>query len=259
MGRVKMEKEKLFCGFHAARNALRSCPSNGELLHDGRRDDARLGALLDLAARAGVPVRLVSREELNRVAVGVRHQGVIVRLIRVDSERPAGLPEYIDGLAETPLILVLDAIQDPHNLGACLRSAAAAGVHGVVLSQNKGCSLTPSAIRVAAGAVSHLRIFEESNWTRLLKTLKQKGLWLIGADAFGDQSVFDVDLTEPTAIIVGSEDSGLRQVTRGQCDRIARIPLPGRIDSLNVSVAAGVMLFEAVRQRTVSQSLQAGS
>ena len=92
-----------------------------------------------------------------------------------------------------------------------------------------------------------------------LKTLKQKGLWLIGADAFGDQSVFDVDLTEPTAIIVGSEDSGLRQVTRGQCDRIARIPLPGRIDSLNVSVAAGVMLFEAVRQRTVSQSLQTGS
>ena len=248
-----MKQEELFCGFHAARNALSSGTSGGELLHAGERIDARLGSLLDLAAKAGVLVRLVSREELNRVAGGVRHQGVVVRLMRRGSERSVSLPEYLDELAEPPLMLVLDAIQDPHNLGACLRSAAAAAVHGVILPRNKGCSLTPAAIRVAAGGVSHLQIFDESNWSRVLKTLKQQGLWLIGAEASADQSIFDIDLTEPVAIIVGSEDAGLRRVTRNQCDQIASIPSPGRIGSLNVSVAAGVMLFEAVRQRSISK------
>ncbi|MEC9330316.1 MAG: 23S rRNA (guanosine(2251)-2'-O)-methyltransferase RlmB [Pseudomonadota bacterium] len=249
----------LFCGFHAAENALRSGSSADQLLYDGRREDARLVSLLELADRKGVSARLVGRQELDHLAGGVRHQGVIVLSTRRAAPSTVSLVGCLDALPEPPLLLVLDAIQDPHNLGACLRSAAAAAVHGVILPRHKGCSLTPAAVRVAAGGVSHLQVFEESNWSRVLQTLKKRGLWLVGTDESADQAIYDIDLTEPVAIIVGSEDAGLRPVTRNQCDRFARIPSPGLIGSLNVSVATGIVLFEALRQRAADQPGLAGS
>lgn len=253
------EPTGLFCGFHPAQNALQSGNSADELLYDGRRGDARLASIVELAERMGVSVRLAGRQELDRLAGGVRHQGVIVLSERQAVQRTVSLVECLDGLPVAPLLLVLDAIQDPQNLGACLRSAAAAAVHGVILPRHKGCSLTPAAVRVAAGGVSHLQVFEESNWSRVLQTLKKRGLWLIGTDASADQAIYDIDLTEPVAIIVGSEDAGLRRVTRNQCDRFVRIPSPGLIGSLNVSVATGIVLFEALRQRAAGQPDLAGS
>jgi 23S rRNA (guanosine2251-2'-O)-methyltransferase len=234
------------CGFHAVGVAL-SKNQVRELYFDRRRVDKRMQALLDLAKASQLFLKASDKAQLDRLSGGVRHQG-IVAIGRAGIPRK-GLIRFLDGL-ESPLVLALDALQDPTNLGSCLRNSAAAGADAVVMPRNKGCGLTPAALRVAAGGANSLAIFEEGNWGPLLEAMKSRGLWLIGLDEHASEVVYQVDLSVPLALVVGAEDRGLRQLTRQRCDQVVRIPARGSVTSLNAATAAGIALFEAQRQRS---------
>lgn len=186
------------------------------------------------------------KTELDRLAGGVRHQGVVA--ISEATILRTGLIRHLRGI-ECPLVLMLDAIQDPTNLGSCLRNGAAAGADAIVLPRRKGCGLTPAAARVAAGGATSLAIFEEGNWGPLLKTMKSHGLWLIGLDEHASDDLYTADLSVPLALIVGAENSGLRRLTRQRCDQLVHIPTRDPVASLNVATAAGIAMFESQRQR----------
>jgi len=219
------------------------------LLYDVERNDLRLKELAEQARRSQIQIRATEKKELDKLSAGVRHQGVIV-IHTTGLVKPAlPLEEYLNQLERVPLLLVLDGVQDPQNLGACLRTAAAAGVDGVILPRKKGCPITATVMRVAAGGISHLSIFEESNWNRVMTTLKNNGLWIVGTDENAENDIYSTDLAGPVALVLGAEDKGLSRLTRKQCDQVVRIPAVGGIHSLNVSVATGIALFEVLRQR----------
>ena len=237
------------CGFHAVQNALNHPETVEVLLYDVERNDLRLKELIEQARRSQIQIRASGKKELDKVSAGVRHQGVII-IHTTDLAKPSlPLEEYLTQLEAVPLLLVLDGIQDPQNLGACLRTAAAAGVDGVILPRKKGCDITATVIRVAAGGISHLSVFEENNWNRVMTTLKNSGLWIVGTDERAENDIYSMDLVRPVALVLGAEDKGMRRLTRKQCDQVVRIPAVGGIHSLNVSVATGIALFEALRQR----------
>jgi 23S rRNA (guanosine2251-2'-O)-methyltransferase len=240
----------VLCGFHAIEGALRSGQLLGEVLHDARRRDQRLARLLMQARQGEVTVRAASREVLDRISEGARHQGVVALLARIPAGDNRELRQWIQEVVTMPMLLVLDALQDPRNLGACLRVAAAAAVDAVVLPRREGCGLTPAAIRVAAGGVNHLAMFEVSNWARTLDEIRDRGIWLVGTDEDAVDELHDFDLDRPLALVLGSEASGLRPLTRKHCDALVRIPTVAAQRSLNVAVVAGVALFEARRQRS---------
>ena len=245
--------ESQIYGLHAVAAALRYEPEHvQELWIERQRRDGRIQALLDAAATHGSPVRLIERAELDRLSGGARHQGVIARLaIAQRTYREADLPELLAATAEPALLLVLDGVQDPHNLGACLRSAAAAGVHAVIAPVDRAAGLNATVRKVACGAAAITPFVPVTNLARTLRDLRQQGVWIIGAAGEAEASLYTVDFTLPTAIVLGAEEKGLRRLTREGCDRLARIPLAaGGVESLNVSVAAGVLLFEARRQRS---------
>ena len=233
------------CGFHAVEVAL-STNQVCELYFDRRRVDQRMQALLDLAKKSQLSFIPRDKEELDRLSGGVRHQG-IVAIGKVAMPR-TGLIRFLEGI-ELPLVVVLDALQDPTNLGSCLRNGAAAGADAIVIPRHKGCGLTPAAVRVAAGGANSLAIFEEGNWGPLLEAMKSRGLWLIGLDEHARDDLYQVDLSVGLALVVGAEDRGLRQLTRQRCDQLVQIPTHGPVTSLNAATAAGIALFEAQRQR----------
>jgi len=243
-------KVTALCGFHAIEGALRAGQPLGEVLHDAGRRDQRLTRLLTQARQAEVTVRAASREVLDRISGGARHQGVVAVLARIPAGDNSELRQWIQEVVTMPMLLVLDALQDPRNLGACLRVAAAAAVDAVVLPRREGCGLTPAAIRVAAGGINHLAMFEVSNWARTLDEIRDRGIWLVGTDEDAVDELHDFDLDRPLALVLGSEASGLRPLTRKHCDALVRIPTAAAQRSLNVAVVAGVALFEARRQRS---------
>ena len=236
-------------GFHAVQNALKYPDTVEVLLYDVERNDLRLGELIEQARLSQVQTRATDKKELDKVTDGVRHQGVVIVHSTVLTKPALPLEKYLEQLEQAPLLLVLDGVQDPQNLGACLRTAAAAGVDGVILPRKKGCHITATVMRVAAGGVSHLSIFEENNWNRVMTTLKNRGLWIVGTDEHSENDIYSTDLVGPVALVLGAEDKGLRRLTRNQCDQVVRIPAAGGIQSLNVSVATGIALFEVLRQR----------
>ena len=245
--------EEWIHGLHAVTAALKYEP---ERLHglwvERQRRDGRIQALLDQASTQGVAVHPVDRAELDRLSGGVRHQGVIARLAVVTqrSYDEADLLELLAALEGVPLLLVLDGVQDPHNLGACLRSAAAAGVHAVIAPADRAAGLNATVRKVACGAAEIVPFVPVTNLARTLRTLQEQGIWLVGAAGEADASLYEVDFTVPTAIVLGAEEKGLRRLTREICDRLARIPMvESGVESLNVSVATGIFLFEARRQR----------
>jgi len=276
--------DEIVCGFHAVESALARAV---DVVLDERRHDARAGRLQVVAARAGVTVRRAERAELDALADGVKHQGVVARLKggdtvsggkrsrnshrdntvraqkpRHDGHRDAtknpatdatglpGLHRHLDRLQHPPLLLILDRIQDPRNLGACLRAADGAGADAVVAPQDGACKVTPVVARVAAGAAARVPVYRVANLARALRELRARGVWLTGADAGAEVELYEVDLRAPAAVVLGAEGRGLRRLTRETCDQLARIPLAADgVASLNVAVAAGVFLFEAVRQR----------
>lgn len=217
-----------------------------------RRDkkDRRLQGILDKAARLGIPVEQCSRADLDAKCPHV-HQGIVALSQPVRRElHEKDLEALLDRLDRPPLLLVLDGITDPHNLGACLRSAEAAGVDAVIVPKDKSAPLTATVRKVACGAAEIVPFFSVTNLARTLESLQQRGIWVFGAAGEAEQSLYKADLAGPVALVLGSEGEGLRRLTREHCDVLVAIPMAGEVSSLNVSVSTGVVLFEAVRQRT---------
>jgi 23S rRNA (guanosine2251-2'-O)-methyltransferase len=244
---------ELIHGLHAVAAALKYEPEQVRgLWVERQRRDARMQALLDQASGHGVAVHLAERAELDRLSGGARHQGVVARLaVRQRSHGEADLPGLLAAADGPALLLVLDGVQDPHNLGACLRSAAAAGVHAVIAPADRAAGLNATVRKVASGAADLVQFVPVTNLARTLRGLRDRGVWLIGAAGEADHTLYEMDFTPPTAIVLGAEETGLRRLTREVCDRLARIPMAGGMESLNVSVAAGIFLFEVRRQRGV--------
>jgi 23S rRNA (guanosine2251-2'-O)-methyltransferase len=215
----------------------------------GARGDRRIDEALTLAREAGVPVERVDVQVIDRLARGGVHQGIAAELERM---RDYSVQQLVDGAApEAPLLVVVDGVEDPHNLGAIARSVDAAGAHGIIRQARHAASLDGVAAKASAGALSVVRVATVVNIARALEELKDAHVWTVGLVGEAEEAYDAVDFTLPTAIVVGSEGEGLRRLTRDRCDRLVRIPMRGAVDSLNVSVATGVALFEAVRQRRV--------
>src|SRR5712692_1502085 len=210
------------------------------------RADDRLTAIVRMAEEQGIPVRRAKGDELDRFAKGGVHQGVVADL---EESASLSVEDLVIGASEAPLILVLDQIEDPHNVGAILRTADAAGCDGVVRQSRHAARLDGAVAKVSAGAVAHVKIAEVVNIARALEDLKQAGVWTVGLAGDAPKPYDELDLTLPTALVVGAEGTGLRRLVRERCDWLASIPMTGHVQSLNVSVAAGIALFEAVRQR----------
>lgn len=215
-------------------------------LRVGDRSGGRIAELTALARHGGVTVRRVSAADLDRAARGGVHQGVAAELTAEDRY---DINDLVDGAAAAPLVVVLDGIEDPHNLGAILRSVDAAGADGVVRQSRHAAPLDGAAAKASAGAVSHVKVADVVNIARALEELKERGVWAVGLASDASNYLDDIDLTVPTALVVGAEGTGLRRLVRDRCDWLAAIPLRGHVGSLNVSVATGIALFEAVRQR----------
>lgn len=215
-------------------------------------DSARLRSLEDRARYAGISVQRADNPALDRLSDGARHQGVVAEIIPAGVLDLNGVLALIKAAGDNALVLVLDGVQDPHNLGACLRSAAAANATAVIVPKARAAGLTPAVRRAAAGAADIVPLAMVSNLASALRALAEIGVWSVGLAGDGDSSLYESDLTGPLALVLGGEEKGLRRLTRERCDALARIPMPGRMESLNVSVAAGIALFEALRQRTQS-------
>ena len=246
-------------GIHAVDSLLRSRPRAVQrLLVQEGRSDKRVAALLELARNQGVSVAREPRQVLDGLVSG-RHQGVV-------AEAETGVPDtegegnnlwdeqqllrFVDNASEPCLLLVLDGVTDPHNLGACLRSADAAGVQAVVVPRDRAADLSPTARKVACGAAEVVPFVRVANLARTLAALKERGVWLFGAAGEAEKTIYDNDLRVPLALVLGAEGAGLRRLTREQCDFLVKLPMLGTVSSLNVSVATGVCLFEARRQRS---------
>jgi len=246
-----MGTDNLIHGIHAVRLALEYAPQDALecwVLEDRRGKEVE--SLLQAAAGLGLAVRREPRKTLDRLVNGATHQGIVLRR-RMPAVRDEGdLQQLLDGLRQDPLLLVLDGVQDPHNLGACLRTADAAGAQAVIVPRDRAAGLTPVAVKAACGAADTVPLIQVTNLARTLGTLKHRGVWLFGADAGAATSIYRADLGGPAALVMGGEGGGLRRLTRESCDHLVSLPMHGRVESLNVSVAAGIALFEAVRQRT---------
>ena len=237
-------------GIHAVREALEAGRPLDRILIAKGRQDTRVEEIVQLARRNGVSLRFEDRSQLDRLANTRDHQGVVA----VTASRPASTLEDILAAANrTPsqqgLIVLLDGVEDPHNLGAIIRTALAAGAHGVVIPERRAAGLTDTVARSSAGALAHLPVAKVTNLARTMEELKEAGYWLVGFDERADKSYTEVDYTSPTAIVMGSEGQGLHELTRKRCDFVVSLPTSGPVKSLNVSVATGVVLFEALRQR----------
>jgi len=241
-------------GIHAVRVLLTRQPQRvRRVLLSGGRDAARLAEIRALAQSAGVQVGAADDALLDKLAEGGRHQGVLAEVLPRASDPETQLEEALESAAGAPLLLVLDGVQDPHNLGACLRSADAAGVAAVIVPRDRAAGMTPVVRKVAAGAAETVPLVAVVNLARTLRQLKERGIWLVGTDDTADKTLFEANLEGPVALVMGSEGEGLRRLTRECCDLLVSIPMAGAVESLNVSVATGVVLFEAVRQRSAKK------
>jgi 23S rRNA (guanosine2251-2'-O)-methyltransferase len=239
-------------GIHAVRALLSRHPRRVRQLWvaQGGETAVRLQEIRTLAEAADIVMHAVAHEELDRLADGERHQGVVAEIVPRAGDPETQLEEALEALGDTPaLLLVLDGVTDPHNLGACLRSADAAGVAAVIVPRDRAAGLTPVVRKVAAGAAESVPLIAVVNLARTLRELKERGLWLVGTADDAPRTLYEADLTGPTVIVMGSEGEGMRRLTREACDDLVSLPMAGAVESLNVSVATGVTLFEAVRQR----------
>lgn len=240
--------EKVY-GVHAVEALLRHHPRRVKRLWlaEGRQDP-RIQALLGLAEEHRVPIGQRERRELDEWAEGV-HQGVVAEVSPSQGWGENLLDELLERGEGTPLLLALDGVTDPHNLGACLRTADAAGVQAVIVPKDKSATLNATVRKVACGAAEVIPLVAVTNLSRTLEKLQKKGLWVVGTAGEADKELYDLDLTGPTVLVMGAEGKGMRRLTREHCDFLARLPMAGSVSSLNVSVATGVCLFEALRQR----------
>jgi 23S rRNA (guanosine2251-2'-O)-methyltransferase len=244
-----MKTSKLF-GLHAAQAALAySQDKITKVWIDGQRADKRIDVIYDVLASLNINSEKTDRKKLDRMADGNHHQGIVMEVVMPEVRPESELKDAVLSLDETALFLVLDHVQDPHNLGACLRTADATGVTGIITTKDNATGITPTVCKVASGAAETMPVFQVTNLARTLRWLKEQGIWVIGAAGDVEQTVFKADLTLPVAIVIGAEGEGLRRLTKEQCDYLVKLPMLGKVESLNLSVAAGVLLYETVRQR----------
>ena len=236
----------LIYGINAVLEALRA--GRVVALRTGKRHDRRVQQLLTVAEQSNIPVRRLSDDELERMSGGASHQGVIAE---VSGRRTLELDDLIDEARARPpaLVVVLDGVEDPHNFGAILRTVDAVGAHGVVRQTRHAAPLTAATGKASAGALAHVKIAEVVNVARAVEELKEAGIWTVALAGDAPLLYDTIDLTQPTAVVLGGEGTGVRRLVKERCDFVASIPMNGHVDSLNVSVAAGVVLFEATRQR----------
>src|SRR5262245_37616910 len=245
-----MTQEALVFGLHAVRTLLQRHPERvAQVLLQKDREDARATELVSLAHAAGARVEWRTVAELDRLANGERHQGACAQMRSGGPLGEGALDELLDRATSAPLLLVLDGVQDPHNLGACLRTADAAGVGAVIVPRDRAAGLSPTVRKVASGAAETVPLIQVTNLARTLAWLKEREVWIVGADDEAGATLYETDLKGPLAVVLGAEGPGLRRLTRESCDFLVRIPMHGVVESLNVSVASGVLLFEARRQR----------
>jgi 23S rRNA (guanosine2251-2'-O)-methyltransferase len=245
---MKREREpRVVFGFHAVLARLRADPKSVvEIFLDETRHDARAKDLAAIAERSGVRLMRVPTKRLDGFYGGGRHQGVVAR---VEVKNVAEDLADILGSVENPLLLVLDGVTDPHNLGACLRVANAAGAHAVIAPRDRAAGITPAVSKVASGAAEATPYLMVTNLARTIAELKERDVWVVGADERGSQTLYEADLPKRIAWVLGAEGEGMRRLTRESCDLLLRIPMHGEVQSLNVSVCAGICLFESVRRR----------
>lgn len=230
-----------------------------EALKGGRRIDnilvqkgvrgERIDLIVDEAKKQGVRIERVSRIKLDQMAVSNSHQGVMALAAEKQLVSPGEIVDYAKERGEFPFIIILDQIQDPHNLGAIVRTAYAAGAHGLIYQDKRAVGITPVVIKSSAGAIEHIKLSKVTNINNTIDKLKKMGLWIAGADMNGDQLYFEANLKGSTAIVIGSEGEGLRRLVKEKCDFLIKIPMPARLGSLNASVAAGILIYETLRQR----------
>ena len=248
-----MSTPKVLFGFHAVGVRLKTAPASIiEVYVDPTRRDARMKQFLSRAAEAGVRIIEAEGPRLIKLTGGAGHQGVAARVQAVEGVRT--LDELLDDLQEqgtVPLLLVLDGVTDPHNLGACLRVADGAGAHAVIAPKDHAAGINATVAKVASGAAETVPYFMVTNLARTLNELKERSIWVTGTSDDAERTLYDVDFKGPTALVLGAEGAGMRQLTRKTCDQLVRIPMMGAVESLNVSVASGVCLYEARRQRRV--------
>jgi 23S rRNA (guanosine2251-2'-O)-methyltransferase len=239
---------RLVVGFHAVTACLRNDPTAvRELYVHAERRDPRLRDLAELARSRGVKVVAVDVARLDGLAGAARHQGVVARV--TGEHKPRDLESVLGGLSEPPLLLLLDGVTDPHNLGACLRVADGMGAHAVVVPKDRSVGLTPTVVKVASGAAETVPLIPVTNLARTIEALQERHIWVLGTAEDGERSLDEMELTGPVAWVLGAEGAGLRRLTRERCDGLVRIPMFGKVESLNVSVAAALCLYETRRQR----------
>lgn len=242
--------ENMLVGVNPVREAIKSGrPVDRVLLAQGERG-GRLGEILGLAKEKGVPVQRVDRARLDAISGNARHQGVLAYTAAREYATVEGI---LAEAGDSPFLLLLDEINDPHNLGAILRTADGAGVHGVVIPRRRSVSLTPTVAKVAAGAVEYVPVARVANLVQTIEMLKARGLWVVGADAGGQDLYWRSRLDGPLALVVGGEEKGLGRLVREKCDFLVRLPMMGRINSLNASVAAALLMYEVLRQRGLNR------
>jgi 23S rRNA (guanosine2251-2'-O)-methyltransferase len=240
---------RILFGFHAITVRLKTAPASIIELHvEANRKDARMRSFVDRARDAGAKVIETDGERLDKMAGTSRHQGVVARVEHV--AMPHSLDEVIENAEGVPLLLVLDGVTDPHNLGACLRVADGAGAHAIVAPKDHAVGVNATVAKVASGAAETVPYIMVTNLARALNEVKDHDIRVIGTSDDAELTIYDADLTGPVAFVLGSEGDGMRQLTRKTCDQLVRIPMAGAVESLNVSVAAAVCLYEALRQRT---------
>lgn len=241
---------KIVYGFHALGVRLKTAPDSVvEIYFDGSRRDARMRQFIDKSKQANVRLIEADSSRLIKLASNLGHQGVVGV---VQELKPVhSLDDFLDSLTQAPLLLVLDGITDPHNLGACLRVADGSGAHAVIAPKDHAAGINATVAKVASGAVETVPYFMVTNLSRTLGELKERNIWCIGTADTAPKTIYQLDLRPPTALVLGAEGSGIRQLTSKSCDELVSIPMRGAVESLNVAVASGVCLYEALRQRSM--------
>jgi 23S rRNA (guanosine2251-2'-O)-methyltransferase len=246
-----MSSSRILFGFHAITVRLKTAPQSIIELHvEGGRRDARMRQFVERAREAGARIVETDGARLDKLAGSPRHQGVVARVEAV--AMPHSLDDVVENIEGPPLLLVLDGVTDPHNLGACLRVADGAGAHAVVAPKDHAVGVNATVAKVASGAAETVPYLMVTNLARSLNELKEYDIRIVGTSDDAENTLYDLDLTQPTAFVLGAEGAGMRQLTRKTCDQLVRIPMAGAVESLNVSVAAAVCLYEAHRQRRVA-------
>lgn len=237
-------------GIHAVQAALDySADKIQKVWVDSQRKDKKYLSMLGQLKKIRCSIEQSDRKRLDKLTDGKNHQGIVIEVEIPSVHSEEELKNKVQTMTEVPLFLVLDQVQDPHNLGACLRTSDAAGVHGIIITKDNSASITPTVCKVACGAAETIPVYQVTNLARTLRWLKEQNIWLVGTSGNTEESVFSADLTIPLALVMGTEGTGMRRLTEKECDFLIKIPMVGQVESLNVSVAAGIMIYETFKQR----------